>query len=230
MLVLLMTAVTGAVAQTISLDFEDGNMPQGWTHYGATDGWYVDGDDYYGHTPAFSGTTYSLYIDGHGEYDHDYFVSPAINFQGEGSLSFAYSTTPWSGDFNNLTVAYSTSPDGPWTWTSFVEQTSDGWTTATVDLSSLNGTYYIAFISYDNYGYSTAIDNINFVNCSVAPAGYTVSMPQNTADKDNWTAKAGTDGTYQQLPLEGVAEGTQVSLKYEGKKKVKSITIEKAAE
>lgn len=65
---------------------------------------------------------------------------------------------------------------------------------------------------------------------TAAPAGYTVSMPQDTPDAEKWTAKAGTNGTYQQLPLEGVAQGAQVSLKYEGKKKVKSITIEKAAE
>ena len=55
------------------------------------------------------------------------------------------------------------------------------------------------------------------------PAGYTVSMPQDTPDAEKWTARAGTDGTYQELPLEGVAQGAQVSLKYSGTKKVKSV-------
>ena len=62
-----------------------------------------------------------------------------------------------------------------------------------------------------------------------APAGYTVSMPQDTPDAGKWTARAGTDGTYQQLPLEGVAQGAQVSLKYEGALKVKSVRAKKAA-
>ena len=62
-----------------------------------------------------------------------------------------------------------------------------------------------------------------------APAGYTVSMPQDTPDAEKWTARAGTDGTYQQLPLEGVAAGTAVSVKYSGTKKVKSVKAKKAA-
>ena len=61
------------------------------------------------------------------------------------------------------------------------------------------------------------------------PAGYTVSMPQDTPDAEKWTARAGTDGTYQQLPLEGVAQGAQVSLKYAGAKKVKSVKAVKKA-
>ena len=56
-----------------------------------------------------------------------------------------------------------------------------------------------------------------------APAGYSVTMPQDTPDATLWTAKAGTDGTYQQLPLEGVAAGTAVTVKYNGTKKVKSV-------
>ena len=62
-----------------------------------------------------------------------------------------------------------------------------------------------------------------------APTGYTVSMPQDTPDATLWTAKAGTDGTYQQLPLEGVAAGTAVSVKYSGTKKVKSVKAVKKA-
>ena len=61
------------------------------------------------------------------------------------------------------------------------------------------------------------------------PAGYAVSLKAETADEGNWTAKAG-EGEYQSLPLEGVAEGAQVSLKYSGLKKVKSVkAVKKAA-
>ena len=62
-----------------------------------------------------------------------------------------------------------------------------------------------------------------------APAGYAVSLKAETADEGNWTAKAG-EGEYQSLPLEGVAQGTQVTLKYAGLKKVKSVkAVKKAA-
>ena len=179
-LVALFAMTAGAWAQettTVSADFEDGNMPAGWDASQAYNTWYVDTEDYWGHAPAYSGT-YSLYVDGNGTYEDDYFISPALEFAGAGSLSFAYVTPSWSGDHNDLTVAYSTSPTGPWTNTSFVNQTSENWTTATVDLSALNGTYYIAFISYDSYGYCTAIDNINIT--IPAPAGPEVTF---NADK-----------------------------------------------
>ena len=64
---------------------------------------------------------------------------------------------------------------------------------------------------------------LNFTS-SASPAAsdtYNVAMQVGTEDGTSWTAKAGT-GQYQQLPLRGVAEGTQVSLKYSGKKRVKS--------
>ena len=50
----------------------------------------------------------------------------------------------------------------------------------------------------------------------------TVSMQQDTPDKDSWTAKVG-DGDYQSLPLTGLEAGTTVSFKYSGTKKVKSV-------
>lgn len=68
------------------------------------------------------------------------------------------------------------------------------------------------------YGYAPA-----------APAGYTASMPQDTPDAEKWTARAGTDGTYQSLPLTGLEAGTAVSVKYNGTKKVKSVKAKKKA-
>lgn len=161
-------------------DFEDGNMPDGWTPNG-TNNWYVDTEDYYGYAPAFAGS-YSLYVDGNGHYDSDYFVSPALVFDGSAaSLSFAYATPDWEGDHNDLSVCYGTSPNGPWNYTSFVWQNSSSWTTATVDLSSLNGTYYIAFESYDGYGYCTAIDNINITGATISRGNITATTNGNGA-------------------------------------------------
>ena len=59
-------------------------------------------------------------------------------------------------------------------------------------------------------------------------ASYSVTMPQDTPDAEKWTAKAGT-GDYQSLPLEGVAAGTAVNVKYSGTKMVKSVKAKKKA-
>ena len=47
-------------------------------------------------------------------------------------------------------------------------------------------------------------------------AGYTVSLKDGVKDAGKWTVKAGTDGSFQSLPLEGVKAGTKVKLKYDG--------------
>ena len=51
---------------------------------------------------------------------------------------------------------------------------------------------------------------------------YTVKMKAGTEDATSWQGKAG-EVEYQALPLEGVAAGTAVSVKYNGTKKVKSV-------
>ncbi len=151
-----------AVARESIVDFEDGNFPpEGWTDGSVYNDWYVDTEDYWDEVPAYNGT-YSLYIDGNGAYGNDYFISPAIELNGAGTMSFAYATPDWSGDQNDLSVGYGTSLNGPWTiFPNANELQSNSWQTVTIDLSSLTGTYYIAFISYDGYGYCTAIDDIN---------------------------------------------------------------------
>ena len=66
------------------------------------------------------------------------------------------------------------------------------------------------------------------VNVTVPPT-YSVAMKEGTEDATNWQGKAG-EGEYQALPLEGVAAGTAVSVKYNGTKKVKSVkAVKKAA-
>ena len=64
---------------------------------------------------------------------------------------------------------------------------------------------------------------------AMAQTTYKVSVKEGTEDASNWQGKAGT-GDYQALPLEGVAAGTAVSVKYNGTKKVKSVkAVKKAA-
>ena len=58
------------------------------------------------------------------------------------------------------------------------------------------------------------------------PTGYSVSLKSGTDDATSWKGKAG-EAAYQELPLESVAAGTAVSVKYNGTKKVKSVKAKK---
>lgn len=58
------------------------------------------------------------------------------------------------------------------------------------------------------------------------PTGYSVTLKEGTDDATSWQGKAGT-GEYQDLPLESVAAGTAVTVKYNGTKKVKSVKAKK---
>jgi hypothetical protein len=61
-------------------------------------------------------------------------------------------------------------------------------------------------------------------------AGYTVSLKDGVKDAGKWTVKAGTDGSFQSLPLEGVKAGTKVKLKYDGDRSMlKGVTAVKKA-
>ena len=66
-----------------------------------------------------------------------------------------------------------------------------------------------------------------------AASGYTVSLKDGTQDAGKWTVKAGTDGSFQSLPLKGVKAGTKVKLKYDGDrsmlKGVTAMKVEKKA-
>ena len=62
---------------------------------------------------------------------------------------------------------------------------------------------------------------------AMAQTTYKVSVKEGTEDASNWQGKAG-EGEYQALPLEGVAAGTAVSVKYSGwKLLVKSVKAKK---
>ena len=77
----------------------------------------------------------------------------------------------------------------------------------------------------------TTTDGAKTATCAVtvaAPAAYTVSLKEGTDDATSWKGKAG-EAAYQDLPLESVAAGTAVTVKYDGTKKVKSVKAKKKA-
>lgn len=65
---------------------------------------------------------------------------------------------------------------------------------------------------------------------AAAASGYTVSLKDGVKDAGKWTVKAGTDGSFQSLPLKGVKAGTKVKLKYDGDRSMlKGVTAVKKA-
>ena len=87
----------------------------------------------------------------------------------------------------------------------------NAWDTSLADAKSASGGYQGAGWYYSNATEPTP-----------EPTGYSVSLKEDTEDASNWQGKAG-EGEYQVLPLEGVAAGMAVSVKYIGTKKVKSV-------
>ena len=70
--------------------------------------------------------------------------------------------------------------------------------------------------------------HLNITKEAIGKYIHTVSLKQETPDEGKWTAKAG-EGDYQSLPLVGIPQGTQISAKYSGLKKVKSVKAKKKA-
>ena len=64
---------------------------------------------------------------------------------------------------------------------------------------------------------------------ALAPT-YSVSLNDGTLNPTTWTAKAGEATTFSALPLKGVTEGQPVTLKYNGRLKVKNVTATTDAE
>lgn len=87
--------------------------------------------------------------------------------------------------------------------------------------SKTNGQIKITAISVEYQKSGTGATY--YWSAPVPTSGYTVALQENTVDSLKWSAKAGNEGEFKQLPLNGVAEGTLVTIKYDGKKRVKSV-------
>ena len=84
-----------------------------------------------------------------------------------------------------------------------------------------------AYVYYYVRGNDSDNDDENFSDGDILAANaltvtiaaeptYAVTFAEGTQDADKWTVKAGTDGSFQSLPLKGVKAGTKVKLKYDG--------------
>ena len=105
----------------------------------------------------------------------------------------------------------------------------------TKEITNGGGTITVTGVNASTFTF-TCSDNtpqfgqfVVYYAASAEPTGYSVSLKEGTEDASNWQGKAG-EGEYQVLPLEGVAAGTAVTVKYIGTKKVKSVkAVKKAA-
>lgn len=109
----------------------------------------------------------------------------------------------------------------------------DGWSTASVTDGTLMFGKCTSLPGFDSGNVTHAMAKLTtnggyltYKAPESEPSTYTVTLKEGTDDATNWQGKVG-EGEYQSLPLEGVAEGTQVTLKYNGTKKVKSVKAKK---
>ena len=101
---------------------------------------------------------------------------------------------------------------------------------AVADVANVNGTINgIKLTDNENNTIDNIADVTFGINKGAAPeepaveAG-TVTLADGTEDADKWQGKAGDATEFTALPLEGVAEGTKVTLQYNGSHRVKSVT------
>lgn len=98
-----------------------------------------------------------------------------------------------------------------------------------VDLTATNK--YSIFL----HGTTNGSDDADFyvyaikLIAAAAPATYSVTLAEGTEDADKWSVKAG-EGEAQKLPLEGLEGGEKITATYSGTRKVKSVkAVKKAA-
>lgn len=96
------------------------------------------------------------------------------------------------------------------------------WAAQDIDISGLtpgNHTIAVWFTRDDKWDSNNSANYVaNFTIPTPAPATYAVSVKEGTLDAVNWV-----------IDPANAASGTEITLKYNGRKKVKNITIEKAA-
>ncbi len=218
LLVLLMTAVTGAWAETITWD--DTNVFKR-----ENQGVFITQDNMQGSavTSTSASATYEGITISCDKSDGSHLMlcasygAPAgrLTLRGASGDSFTF-TAPTGKIFTKIEIdgyVGEFTPYGDWTKPSDMQIAWSGTAANTVTLGSVNTSM-------------PQVGRIVFYVEEPLP-GYTVTLKSGTEDATKWQGKAGT-GDYQALPLTGVEAGTAVSFKYFGTKKVESVKAVKA--
>ena len=116
------------------------------------------------------------------------------------------------------TVMYYVAPDANFSQADAIALAQTAWsadipTAETIDAAG--GTCYVWYYIKGDDEHSDTDPQLLQVTVLPEPT-YAVTFAEGTQDADKWTVKAGTDGSFQSLPLKGVKAGTKVKLKYDG--------------
>ena len=116
------------------------------------------------------------------------------------------------------TVMYYVAPDANFSQADAIALAETAWsadipTAETIDAAG--GTCYVWYYIKGDDEHSDTDPQRLAVTVLPEPT-YTVDFAEGTEESDKWTVKAGTDGSFQSLPLKGVKAGTKVKLKYDG--------------
>ena len=146
------------------IDFEDGQLPEGWTSEGPSS-WTVGTGDYSTSTGAHSGT-YNAKITHNSSTNNaiTYLVSPSMNLanQSDLTLNLWYVNRSWAGDNDNFGVYYRVN-GGDWNELFSTSVAHSTWTEVTIPLEGLADHYQLGFKMVDNYGYGVGLDDISLV-------------------------------------------------------------------
>ena len=130
------------------------------------------------------------------------------------------------------TVMYYVAPDANFSQADAIALAETAWsadipTAETIDAAG--GTCYVWYYIKGDDEHSDTDPQLLQVTVLPEPT-YTVEVAEGTEESDKWTVKAGTDGSFQSLPLKGVKAGTKVKLKYDGDRSMlKGVTAVKKA-
>jgi hypothetical protein len=151
----------------INEDFENGgSIPTNWSEefVSGFTSWEFDDGDYWGSISSSNSGSYNALLSSFSSGEQTKLVSPVIDFSSypdNASLSFYLGMAEGlSGEQEQLNVYYKTSSGGAWVSLSSYTSEVANWTQYTVNLPSVNSTYYIGFEGLTDAGNGVIIDDV----------------------------------------------------------------------
>ncbi len=176
-------------------DFENGGaIPDCWTQEyisGNNVNWqFIEGNGGSNPSSAHSGSYNGCLKDESTSSDKSNLVTPLLDLSGFSTawVTFWHTQEFWSPDQDELKVYYKTSASGSWNLLASFTSSIATWTKDSLDLPSINGSYYIAFEGNAQYGYGVCLDDV-----TVDGAGAVAIVADFTADPESGPAPLSVD-------------------------------------
>lgn len=183
----------------------------------------ADGDADYGGVIPAEGNYMMQYTLDNGDPYQARLVTNRFDFTGytNASLTFKYINKIWGSDINDLQVFYKTSENGSWVALSeLITDAHNDWTSLTLPLPNTTSDYYLSFLSTNDYGYGTYLDDIS-ISATLSDATFETAAlkmypnpVQNTLYISNTAAITGVQvyNMLGQVVLNKATNGTDVSV------------------